>query len=942
MAWHDATCATLDLEWEDGQPACRKCERKAPKLAPVHPISPPAPPPDTSRSELICTWPPSLFSQGQAGGHEDSDTLARILANIDEWTGTTSTRPSQRELNSDQQSPQQQPLNPSEPNFLFQGIHSRLPNANSIRLLRLRGSEDTSHPVCGTLENHRLHDPCRPIFEAFSYTWADSQGNSSLCETIFLGPQYDVLPVTTNCLAALRRFRTVADRLVWVDAICINQFDLEERGHQVSLMRDIYTSAARVLTYLGDKHDLLDTVAERSVSDGQRFDPFHEDLKAIVRMPYFSRIWVVQELLLSKTASLTFDDHTMHWTDFSSHVKSLTASKEDGFYGNWVGLLSKRRRIKDLMSALQITQDCRCSDPRDRVYGLMGLVDDEDRNNLPIDYELSVQQLYTGLTMYWLTKPGSTFSSGYILHRAFFPKEIPFLPSWVPDWTSTLKAHTNPKVNSIPVTQIRLVGMSGCDHSSGLSWFSSPFANERDDLRHGWSLDDNFWNHVCSRGSQRSDRSAFLSGYSWGKLAMDAGWKPDSPARLLPANGILALDAVHILSIREGKVEIIDTDGKSLQGLYVAGSDRSNSGETHMHPDETDLHIVLNWQRPFLLKRDRDGVYSLNSPCRIFYTPEGPLADLGAHRRLPDIVMNLGSLETRIVERWLINLFFFGVRAGTAFATSIERVFIQQKWFDWLPVASDTCLGMEFLLDRYAKGEHDLLALSSMIDLRHDIMYFVRENEICGPHAKSQFCLPALYEDKALFESLVDLFPDPSCNRDVDTELATRLEQAEAAWCWRTLSMQEMITSLKGVVKLQQEACRIYPPLDTAMSDLSSDAFRPRIAVQLPTNLYGKACSLESFQALHPLLLPIVQGEKPPTGTSRFFLDGGRIIQRAWSLLKDLTIDVKYTLQQNLSVLWIHVLTMEMVARLRGVLQQRLILKAIRDKMKNVQSIYLI
>ncbi|OAG23540.1 HET-domain-containing protein [Alternaria alternata] len=527
MAWHDATCATLDLEWEDGQPGCRKCERKAPKLAPVHPISPPAPPPDTPRSELICTWPPSLFSQAQGGDDEDSDTLARILANIDEWTGTTSTRSSQRELKSDQQTPQQQPLDRSEPDLLFQGVYSRLPDANSIRLLRLRGSEDTSHPVCGTLENHRLHDPCRPIFEAFSYTWADSQGNSSLCKTIFLGPQYDVLPVTTNCLAALRRFRTVADRLVWVDAICINQFDLEERGHQVSLMRDIYTSAARVLTYLGDKHDLLDTVAERSDSDGQRFDPLHVDLKAIVRMPYFSRIWVVQELLLSKTASLTFDDHTMHWTDFSSHVKSLTASREDGFYGNWVGLLSKRRRIKDLMSALQITQDCRCSDPRDRVYGLMGLVDDEDRNNFPIDYELSVQQLYTGLTMYWLTKPGR------------------------------------------------------CDHSSGLSWFSSPFANERDDLRHGWSLDDNFWNHVCSREPQRSDRSAFEPRYSWGKLAIDAGWNPDSPARLLSANGILALDAVHILSIREGKVEIIDTDGKSLQGLYVAGSDHSNSGDTY-------------------------------------------------------------------------------------------------------------------------------------------------------------------------------------------------------------------------------------------------------------------------------------------------------------------------------------------------------------------------
>jgi hypothetical protein len=53
-------------------------------------------------------------------------------------------------------------------------------------------------------------------------------------------------------------------------------------------------------------------------------------------------------------------------------------------------------------------------------------------------------------------------------------------------------------------------------------------------------------------------------------------------------------------------------------------------------------------------------------------------------------------------------------------------------------------------------------------------------------------------------------------------------------------------------------------------------------------------------------------------------------------------IDAKYTLQENFSILWIHVSTMEMVARLRSVLQKRLIFKAIGDNLGNVQSIYLI
>ncbi|KAI4960905.1 hypothetical protein J4E86_002531 [Alternaria arbusti] len=68
----------------------------------------------------------------------------------------------------------------------------------------------------------------------------------------------------------------------------------------------------------------------------------------------------------------------------------------------------------------------------------------------------------------------------------------------------------------------------------------------------------------------------------------------------------------------------------------------------------------------------------------------------------------------------------------------------------------------------------------------------------------------------------------------------------------------------------------------------------------------------------------------------------GDMIRNAVTLIEDLKIDDKFTLEQNINILWISVLTMEMIARLRGVLQQRLVMKVIAEKMHKVQKIYLI
>ncbi|KAB2109236.1 hypothetical protein AG0111_0g2602 [Alternaria gaisen] len=661
MAWHDATCATLDLEWEDGQPGCRKCERKAPKLAPVYPISPPAPPPDTPRSELICTWPPSLFSQGQAGGHEDSDTLARILANIDEWTGTTSTRSSQRELKSDQQTPQQQPLNRSEPDPLFREIYLTLPNADSIRLLRLHGSGDISDPIFGTLEIYRLHDSCRPIFGAFSYTWADSKGDSSLCETIFLGLQYDVLPVTTNCLAALRRFRNSADRLIWVDAICINQFDLKERGHQVPLMKDIYTSAARVLIYLGDSNSgaesaiVLPQKNDQLPGDSSRSHTI--DPRAILQTPYFSRIWVIPEVMLNKAGSVAYGNHTMHLKDLLSTVDTLFRTKRAGRPINWLEYLTKMNEREDLYKLLSATKNCHCGDLRDRIYGLMGLVTEEEAKRLPIDYNLSVQQLYTGLAMYWLTNVDPRFQSrpSDILKRALLPKTTPFLPSWVPDWAPQLPTAT--------------------DWERTLSTFST-FQFDPTHLRKSSGLD---WSQ--SFDSSLVGPNARKTHWEW-KTYPSPTPVPVKPFKLLPRSGALALDAGYIFSTSMGKIELTDAHGKLLHSLQVASSGAFGLEQGSFREHDLHIHYLPNFEVAVVSKKHSDRVYTLHGLFCILSTPLNRPISPNVNDTI-DLYPHLVELEFHIVDDWLMNSFFYGVCAGSAYA----HTRIRNDWSKNFPLA---------------------------------------------------------------------------------------------------------------------------------------------------------------------------------------------------------------------------------------------------------------
>jgi hypothetical protein len=83
-------------------------------------------------------------------------------------------------------------------------------------------------------------------FDALSYEWKQSEGSIGItCNGVSL-------PVTRNLASALRALRLPSNpRVLWVDAVCIDQNNPEEKPKQIPLMREIYTSAKSVLTWLG-------------------------------------------------------------------------------------------------------------------------------------------------------------------------------------------------------------------------------------------------------------------------------------------------------------------------------------------------------------------------------------------------------------------------------------------------------------------------------------------------------------------------------------------------------------------------------------------------------------------------------------------------------------------------------------------------------------------
>lgn len=149
-----------------------------------------------------------------------------------------------------------------------------------------------------------------PVYTALSYTWGGPEAKGR----IMLGdPHAQAKLITENLQSALNHIRSAErSHLLWVDAICIDQYNVHERNHQVAMMGTIFASASEVRIWLGDKADYSQfgmnvlgyLAAGRGFEDQPPWETLppqlvHQGLQDILGRSWFHRIWTVQEAALS-------------------------------------------------------------------------------------------------------------------------------------------------------------------------------------------------------------------------------------------------------------------------------------------------------------------------------------------------------------------------------------------------------------------------------------------------------------------------------------------------------------------------------------------------------------------------------------------------------------------------------------------------------------------
>ncbi|KAF2123036.1 heterokaryon incompatibility protein-domain-containing protein [Lophiotrema nucula] len=344
---------------------------------------------------------------------------------------------------------------------------------NEIRLLDIQPASFDAPIRCDL-----WHAELTPglTFTALSYTW----GDPIIRKTITINGAS--MEVTVNLFDALQHMRSADEaRTFWIDAVCIDQENLEERSAQVLRMCDIYTMATKVEVWLGreeSEHDAeamtliqelceatpdAEEVLAKGLNEKHReeflfrfAESSSEKLRALCRLfkrPWWTRIWVVQELSLAKQdrAVVRCGKHTAPWLEFLVAAYAIdnfwdmvcgiiwNKYQDETVEGHQHGIRMAQCRNVDstlpgftLLELLNQHRDCAATDPRDKVYGLLGLAGDVKTIGLTPSYTSTPKEIYIDLFQRHIRATGSLD----MICSVRFPKNIEELPSWAPDWST--------------------------------------------------------------------------------------------------------------------------------------------------------------------------------------------------------------------------------------------------------------------------------------------------------------------------------------------------------------------------------------------------------------------------------------------------------------------------------------------------------------------------
>ncbi|KAH8784347.1 heterokaryon incompatibility protein-domain-containing protein [Hyaloscypha finlandica] len=376
--------------------------------------------------------------------------------------------------------------------------------SRQIRLLKLDTTHDNGSVLTGSLSVYKIppRDGSRvarfskhlqlPGYFALSYVWGTGPDRHPSHEIILDNRRF---PITATLYAALHSYRSFVPASIrfWVDAICINQADDDEKSAQVPLMRDIYHLAVSVLVWLGDKTDEINrlelfisnlvndgyvtkadkwglevTGTETKARDrGERKQPLakfirneserlllkgafkggmvqDEDFQAMATLldkvlfsdtQYFDRMWTLQELCVAnrglvQVLEVDLEDLLLvfYYLQRTFNIRHLSFEKITTLFE--INSKFNNGQRLPLKVLLALSAGRKSENPRDRIYGLHGLMKDEQNPLLKPDYMKPVAEVYANVARHII----STGESLDVICGHQLRGRLPELPSWVPDF----------------------------------------------------------------------------------------------------------------------------------------------------------------------------------------------------------------------------------------------------------------------------------------------------------------------------------------------------------------------------------------------------------------------------------------------------------------------------------------------------------------------------
>jgi hypothetical protein len=322
-----------------------------------------------------------------------------------------------------------------------------------------------------------------PQYEGLSYVWGPPYPRSNITVN---GQTFSVSERLETAMKDLRDRDT--DRVMWIDAICINQQDAQEKNIQVRLMTKIYQNAVGVVAWLGPSCEMgqsaIETIEDIGGSQDMLVDDFYDGINPLEKVPqvmpgasklqdviadgsekwralewlltnpWWTRVWIIQEGSYAKQLRFQIGRSKFVLGSLKNIVSCRDARMANfmefpqyRLLGPVALLIQQRQLLKDtwriqgfvnstpLPGILKRFDAYKATDPRDKIYALLNLAD-IDRLGLQIDYRKSVKEVYQDTIRATTKQYTRNLDFLHLLNRSMRSSQAPLsLPSWVPDFS---------------------------------------------------------------------------------------------------------------------------------------------------------------------------------------------------------------------------------------------------------------------------------------------------------------------------------------------------------------------------------------------------------------------------------------------------------------------------------------------------------------------------